>query len=183
MADALPSFRYHPDPVVTGSVQADADTPCLSCNRIRKYIYAGPVFTEKNFILEHHLCPWCIADGSAARQFGARFNDAGMMDGVPDEVRVEIEQRTPGFHGWQQETWLGCCGDAAAFLGRAGVKELRQNFPDAIPAVHHHLEEDYGLSGSDLEEFFDGLDKDGQPSAYIFRCLACQKYLAYVDET
>jgi uncharacterized protein CbrC (UPF0167 family) len=183
MADPLPTFRYHPDPIATGSVQADPDIPCLSCNRIREYIYTGPVFTGKNFILEHHLCPWCIADGSAARQFAASFNDAGTMDDVSAEVRTEIEHRTPGFHGWQQETWLACCGDAAAFLGRAGVTEIRQNFPEAIPAVRSHLEDDYDLSGAELDQFYNGLDKDGQPTAYIFRCLHCEKYLAYVDQT
>jgi uncharacterized protein CbrC (UPF0167 family) len=29
------------------------------------------------------------------------FNDAGTMEDVSAEVRAEIEERTPGFHGWQ----------------------------------------------------------------------------------
>jgi uncharacterized protein len=183
MAEPLPPFRCYPDPVATGVVKAEPDIPCLSCNRIRGYIYTGPVHTQKPFILEYHLCPWCIFDGSAARRFGAMFNDAGAMEDVSEEVMVEIEQRTPGFHGWQQERWLVCCDDAAAFLGSAGATELRQQFPDAIEVVENHLREDYDLSGKDLEAFVDGLQKDGQPTAYIFRCLHCRAYLAYVDET
>ena len=35
--DPLPTFRYHPDPVGTGSVKAEPDTPCLGCSRIRGY--------------------------------------------------------------------------------------------------------------------------------------------------
>jgi uncharacterized protein CbrC (UPF0167 family) len=179
----LPVFRYYPDPVAAGVIKVEPDIPCLGCSRIRGYIYTGPVSTEKNFILEHHICPWCVADGTAAKRFGASFNYAGMMEDVSEEARKEIEERTPGFIGWQQETWLACCGDGAAFLGVAGVKELKADFPEAIAAVREHLKEDYDLSGDDLEEFFNGLDKEGQPTAYVFRCLHCQKYLAYVDQT
>src|SRR5580693_867163 len=115
MTEELPSFRYFPDPVAAGSVKPEPDAPCLSCNRIRGYIYIGPAFSEKPFNLEYCLCPWCIADGNAAKRFSATFNDAGTMEDVAAEVMTEIEQRTPGFHGWQQETWLSCCDDAAAF--------------------------------------------------------------------
>lgn len=178
---ALPVFRYHPDPLASGSVKPAPDTPCLGCNRMRGYVYSGPAYTEKNFILENSLCPWCIADGTAAKQFGATFNDAGTMEDVSPEVMKEIEERTPGFHGWQQESWLTCCDDAAAFLGVVGAKELKKDFPEAIAAVRKHIKEDYELSGADLEEFFNGLSKDEEPSAYIFRCLHCQRYLAYAD--
>ena len=183
MDESLPDFRYFPDPVGAGSLRADADTPCLSCNRIRGYIYTGPVSTEKNFLLEDHICPWCIADGSAAKQFGATFNYTGTADGIPDSARVEIETRTPGFTAWQQEQWLSCCNDGAAFLGLAGAKELREKFADALPSVKQVIRDDYGLSGADLKEFLDALTVDDQPTAYIFRCLHCKKYLSYVDET
>src|SRR5580692_9345664 len=74
-AETLPVFKYHPDPVATGAFKEDRDTPCLGCSRIRGYIYTGPVFTEGSFTLDNHLCPWCIADGTAAKKFGATFND------------------------------------------------------------------------------------------------------------
>jgi hypothetical protein len=180
--EPLPTFKYHPDPVATGVVEA-SESPCLGCNRIRGHIYTGPVDSEKFHHLSGSLCPWCIADGTAAARFGAVFNDAGTMEEVSPEVRWEIESRTPGFIGWQQEQWLACCGDAAAFLGLAGAKELRDQFPEAIRAVKEHLEEDYELEGADLEEFFHALKKDDQPTAYVFRCLHCRKYLAYVDQT
>jgi uncharacterized protein CbrC (UPF0167 family) len=161
--EPLPKFKYHPDPIATGSIKADADAPCLSCNRIRGYIYEGPAYSEKFHYLTHSLCPWCIADGSAAKQFGAEFADAEME---------EIACRTPGFNAWQQEQWLTCCDDAAAFLGPAGAAELKGKFADAIPAV----EQDWDGDWHDLE-------KDGEPTAYIFQCLHCKQYLAYVDQT
>jgi uncharacterized protein CbrC (UPF0167 family) len=123
MAEALPTFRYHPDPVATGSVEAsDAECPC--CERARGHVYVGPVYAEDELV---GLCPWCIADGSAAERLGAGFAD---VDGdVPDEVRTEIGERTPSFTGWQQERWLVHCGDACAFLGRMGQAEL-------VEAIH-----------------------------------------------
>jgi len=180
--EPLPVFRYHPDPVATGAIVENPDQPCLGCNRIRGYIYMGPVYTEKNFILDEHLCPWCIADGTAARLFGATFGDTGTLDAVSDEVRKEIAERTPSFMAWQQEQWLGCCGDAAAFLGVVGKKELKRDFPDAVKAVKRYLMSEYDLEKDEAEEFFDGLSKEGEPSAYLFRCLKCGKYLAYADQ-
>jgi uncharacterized protein len=182
MDEPLPSFRYHPDPLSTGSFKADADTPCLSCNRLRGYSYTGSVWTEKPFILDDHICPWCIADGSAAKRFGATFNYTGTLDDVTAAVREEIETRTPGFTAWQQEVWLGCCGDAAAFLGLAGAKELREQFPGAVASVKKVLRDEYDLAGAELNDFLDSLSIETDPTAYIFRCLHCQKYLSYVDQ-
>jgi hypothetical protein len=179
----LPTFKYFRDPLAAGSFKLDPDIPCLGCSRIRGYIYTGPVYTEKNFILQNHLCPWCIADGTAAKRFGASFNEAGMMDDVPEEVMKEIEERTPGFESWQGAGWLACCGDAAGFLGLAGSKELKRDFPGAIPAVMEVLSDDYRYSGKEQQEFFDSLSKDGEPTAYVFRCLHCHSYLASVDQT
>ncbi|MBZ5606979.1 MAG: CbrC family protein [Acidobacteriia bacterium] len=180
--EPLPTFKYHPDPVATGSIQ-QSESPCLGCNRIRGYIYVGPAYSEKFHYLSGSLCPWCIAEGSAAKRFGATFTDTGLMEDVSEAVLEEVGTRTPGFESWQQEQWLTCCEDAAAFLGLAGAAELKSRFTEAIPAVKRCLEDDYDLAGAELEEFFDGLSKDGQPTAYIFRCLHCNRYLAYVDQT
>jgi len=55
--------------------------------------------------LEKAICPWCIADGTAAQRFDAQFTDIGwgVPDDVPEQVRLELSRRTPGFSGWQQE--------------------------------------------------------------------------------
>lgn len=181
--ETLPAFKYHPDPVATGSVEPNDSSPCLACNRIRGYIYVGPAYSEKFHYLSGSICPWCIADGSAAERFGARFTDTGLMEDVGEEALQEISTRTPGFHAWQQEEWLTCCEDATAFLGAAGAAELKHKFPEAMPAVKRYVAEHYDLAGKELEEFARGLSKDGQPTAYIFRCLHCNGYLAYVDQT
>jgi len=179
----LPTFKYHPDPIATGSVQADSDVECMSCEQVRGYIYMGPVYTPQDVDLDEHLCPWCIANGTATEKFDASFNNCGNLEDITEEMAEEIEDRTPGFIAWQDSQWLSCCGDGAAFLGLAGAKELRKNFPKAIPGVMECLKEDYGLEGEELTEFFDSLDKEDQPTAYVFQCLHCKAFLAYVDET
>ena len=60
---------------------------------------------------------------------------------------------------------------------------MKKSFPEALPAVTEYVEDNFELEGDDLEEFVGSLSKDDQPTAYIFRCLHCNRYLAYVDET
>lgn len=92
-SEPLPLFRYHADPVATGSV-AVSDNECVCCEQARGYIYTGPVSSE-------------------------------------DEHQDDI---------WQ-------------------------------------------LDGDEWEEYFKGLDKDDQPTAYVFRCLHCQRIGGYSDFT
>ena len=117
----LPAFRYHPDPLATGSIAA-SDAECEACGQRRGYVYNGPVFAVDEI---ETLCPWCIADGSANETFDADFTDVEPLpDGIPMEVVEEICCRTPGFHGWQQERWLFHCNDGAEYLGRAGWAQI-----------------------------------------------------------
>ena len=111
----LPGFRYHPYPLATGSV-VESDATCAACGKTRGYVYTGPVYMQDE---PEALCPWCIADGTAAETFGAELTDfgVGVPDDVPREVLEELAFRTPGFSGWQQEHWLYHCGDAAEFHG------------------------------------------------------------------
>jgi uncharacterized protein len=176
----LPIFKYHPDPIATESIKP-SDTRCACCGEQRGYIYVGPVFSIEE--LSDCICPWCIADGSAHDKFDAEFSDAAGVAGyseaivLPDTVIEEVAFRTTGFSGWQQEHWLACCGDAAAFVGRAGRTELERQWPDAIPSV----QEECGIVGPDWQDYFRALDKDGSPTAHIFRCLHCGSHLGYSD--
>jgi uncharacterized protein len=179
MVDGLPVFKYHPDPVATGAVVA-SDVVCASCGKARGAVYVGPVYAEEE--LDGKICPWCIADGSAHEQFEAEFTDlaeigGGEWDDVPEEIAEEVACQTPGFCGWQQERWFAHCGDAAAFLGRAGREELETLWKDALPAIR----ESSGLSGKQWEDFLQALDKDNGPTAYVFRCLHCGAYGGYQD--
>jgi hypothetical protein len=181
--EKLPAFKSHPDPLATGSV-AKSRNKCVACGRVRGFIYTGPAYSEETY--DEAICPWCIADGSAHKKFGVTFHDEASVPGhdfdaapeVSAEIVAEVCHRTPGFTGWQQEQWFTCCDDAAAFLGRAGREELESEWPDAIDAVRRAsaIEDD-----DEWEEFLDTLDRDGSPTAYVFKCLHCGKYGAYHD--
>ena len=116
-APPFPDFPYHPDPRKTGSI-ATSRARCTVCGHTYGLVYTGPVFAAADEFAGT-LCPWCIADGSAAARLGVEFTDVGddVPPNVPGLVLDEITQRTPGFTGWQQEHWLYHCGDGAAFIG------------------------------------------------------------------
>jgi uncharacterized protein CbrC (UPF0167 family) len=174
----LPDFPYHPDPIATGFVEA-SDTECIACGKARGFIYIGPAFAGDELV--EVICPWCIADGKAATKFDAEFTDVGwgVPDGVPAEVTETIAKRTPGFNGWQQEHWLYHCNDGAAFLGRAGSEEL-ESHPDAIEMLRREGEES-GWDADQIAGYIGALDKDGEATAYLFRCRHCGTHLAYSD--
>ena len=175
---SIPEFKYHPDPIATGSI-VKSEATCRCCNQARGFIYAGPVYAEEK--LDQAICPWCIADGSAAARFDAVYVDPESIGGaeteVPESVRDELGRRTPGFAGWQQERWLACCNDAAAFLGPCGRLELEEVGEQATKAVRVEA----GLKGSEWEQYLAALHRDKGPTAYLFRCLHCGNLLAYSD--
>ncbi len=178
-AEALPAFRYHPDPVATGAVERRRVT-CRCCGRDRGWVYAVAPYAVDD--LRDALCPWCVADGSAAATFDACFTDLGeadVPDGLPGEVIDQITHRTPGFSAWQQERWLFHCGDGCAFLGAVGWDELARH-PDAVATVAAQVA-GWGLTGRDADAFLGSLDADGASTAYLFRCLHCGTHLAYAD--
>lgn len=97
--DDLPRFKYHPDPVQSGVVKKSGAV-CVSCSRARGWIYTGPVYAKDE--LDRRLCPWCIADGSAAQRFDASFGDVeGLAGQVAADVLDEVLHRTPGYVTWQ----------------------------------------------------------------------------------
>lgn len=144
----------------------------MSCGQVRGFVYTGPVFAKEELV--DSFCPWCIADGSAAKRFDAIFtDDIGMPDDVPVEVVDAVTTRTPGFGGWQQEHWLYHCGDGAAFLGAAGWPELERH-PDALDSVRQELPRGSWRS-EEIEAYLRALDKDGSPTAYLFSAVTAAR--------
>jgi uncharacterized protein CbrC (UPF0167 family) len=177
----LPRFKYHPDPIATGSL-VTSRTRCACCGEVRGFIYTGPAYAVESYC--GRICPWCIADGSAHEKLGVTFTcewdigRRGARDPVPRAVVEEVAYRTPGFQGWEQSRWWTHCGDAAVFLGRAGREEL-EGFDAQGLAV---IRESVGLpAGPDWDAFFDALTKTGSPRAYAFRCSKCGQFGGYAD--
>lgn len=176
--ELLPNFRYHPDPIATGSVKP-SDSACRACGRARGLIYMGPVYSTEE--LHQAICPWCIGDGTAAEKFDAEFTDTGwgVPKDIPKEVLIEVKRRTPGFSGWQQEHWLYHHSNAAAFLGPVGASELAK-YPDALEILSHEHDE-YRWTPQQVTDYLKALHRDHSPTAYLFRCLLCGLHLAYSD--
>ena len=172
----FPLFRYHPDPIASGSV-AESQTECLCCEQKRGFIYKGPVHAEDT--LDNKICPWCIADGQAAEKFEAVFTEeAGIgEDELAIETQEKVARRTPGFAARHEERWLSCCNDAAAFLGPMGYDELKKFGPEAAAAV----KEVSGLDDAKWIDFFRSLRRDEAPTAFVFQCLHCSAIKAYTD--
>ena len=175
----LPQFKYHPDPLKTGSI-VPSDERCEVCEQARGFLYEGGIYTEEEI---EAVCPWCIADGSAHEKFDIEFIDQGAVGGddwdeVSPEIAEEVAFCTPGFSSWQEERWFTHCGDAGEFLGPMGKKELQQAGPEAIEAIR--LE-----SGYDEEEWADYFKsmhlKRGPATAYLFKCRHCGKLGGYSD--
>jgi len=131
--------------------------------------------------LEESLCPWCIADGSAAERFGVSFVDVGwgVPDAVPTAVLAELTLRTPSFTGWQQERWLYHCDDATSYLGRADHERLVSH-PNALRMVVHENDE-FGWPEVVSTALVESMSTDGSPTAYLFCCLHCGIDPAYAD--
>jgi uncharacterized protein CbrC (UPF0167 family) len=181
-SEPLPAFKYHPDPVATGSVVA-SDTECECCGQSRGYIYVGPVYGENEY--DERICPWCIADGSAHDNLEVSFTDENGVGGyedawcaVAEEIVEQVAYRTPGFNGWQQEQWWTHCDDAAEFLGVAGKAELVALGPEAVAAIRAQANMD---DEAQWGGFFNSLHKDGSPTAYVFRCRKCAAFGGYHD--
>ncbi|UQI49667.1 CbrC family protein (plasmid) [Streptomyces sp. HU2014] len=175
MSVSLPFFRYHPDPLTTGSIRASAEA-CACCNRSTGWIYTATFYTAQE--VNENFCPWCISDGSAAERFAGEFTDAYGLDDVSEETLHELTRRTPGFHAWQDPRWLAHCQDAAAFLGEVGYTELMAH-PEALDQLCLDLRMDGWHDVSQLEHFLTHLGQGA--SAMLFRCVVCDTHIAYVD--
>lgn len=175
----LPVFKYHPDPIATGSIIPFKGV-CPVCGESKGFAYAGVPYGK---IELEHACPWCIADGSAHEKFGVEFTDAagvggyGQWEKVATDVTEEVAFRTPGFAAWQQERWFTHCGDAAEFLGPMGKAELEQIGSHAIQAIR----QESGKQDTEWEHYFSKLDRKYSATAYLFRCRHCGQLGGYSD--
>ncbi|MBL8179807.1 MAG: CbrC family protein [Bryobacterales bacterium] len=177
---SLPRFRYHPDPLRSGSV-GESPGACRCCGQTRGYIYRGPVYSD--YDLDDSLCPWCIADGSAAARFDASFVDEeGLSTDASDALHDELLLRTPGYNSWQNEVWPMCCSDATAFIAPAGLTELRRDFPDWEEGLRNHILFAMKIPSRAATNLLESLHRDVGPTAYLFECLHCSRRHFHIDE-
>jgi uncharacterized protein len=184
VSEPLPVFRYHPDPVRTGNV-VPREVACGVCGRHRDHAYIGPYASpDMHFENDDQLCPWCIADGSAALTWKASFvapaylSDQAQEAMAPERL-AELEERTPAFLCLQQERWLDHHGEAGEYLGEIGAQEYARLSPAAQVAVRAAAGDDPDAEPAPTDRVL-RLRADGDgPAVYLFRCLHCGHYLAF----
>ncbi len=186
----LPIFKYHPQPLETGALKQDKTVECDCCKQESSVYYSGPFYCAGE---RKYLCPWCIANGAAAEKFAGSFQDEASIDGVelqydeedevtgvinpyPDEMLKELVERTPGYHGWQQEYWLAHCGEFCAFISYVGWDEIKDRLDEFA-----NIEEDCENFGVNFTDLVKCLQNDGDCQGYLFRCLHCGKLRLWAD--
>jgi uncharacterized protein CbrC (UPF0167 family) len=178
----FPTFRYHPDPVGTGAVEASEEA-CIRCGEARGYVYAGSAFSgaaEPSDDVEvaevaddpEPLCPWCIADGSAAAEYGCEFTDAApLADAELSPAIIEtVTKRTPGYISWQENEWRSCCDDACAYMGDASKDEVAALEGEELEELLEELE----WEGEEWLAFVAQYEPGGHLSVHKFQCLHCK---------
>ncbi|EFH84468.1 CbrC family protein [Ktedonobacter racemifer] len=170
----FPTFKYHPDPLATGTIRRQ-QTSCPVCQQIRAYVYVGPFYAEENV---EGICPWCIKDGSAAQTYHGQFTDLIDCDWreFAPEYLNELHHRTPGYRSWQSEVWLSHHNDFCAFVGYVGWKEI-QPFAEEVAEDLAKMKALYGFSQAQLERWNTG----GSIQGYLFQCVVCGKYRLTAD--
>ncbi len=177
----LPVFKYHPDPIKTGAFRTDQTVICDCCHKETEVYYTSPFYSVEDI---EALCPWCIADGTAAKKFDGEFIDVCEVDYLPEEDEdacpremtsklSELIHRTPCYHGWQEERWLAHCDDFCAYVGDFSWEEIEEM------GLAEELEEGYtdDFPLETIKENCDGCDM----VLYLFRCLKCGKHLFCID--
>ena len=178
MSEPLPTFRFHPDPVLSGAVEASPEA-CSCCGAARGYLYTGPCYVEDDF--EAVLCPWCIADGSAFRRFGVTFAEIEPRPGFDLRIADELEERTPGITTWNPIDWPVCCKGPMAYVEPVGHAELETRHAALAAALPAMVAAEFAIDAAEAEELCLRLQRDHAPTAHVFRCLSCRRSQAVLD--
>lgn len=173
----LPKFKYHPDPLETGSIELK-ETDCPVCGEHSDYSYVGPTYGRGENI--EGICPNCIANGSAAKKYNIEFvGDHEELDN--DEFKDELEHRTPGFSSIQGEQWLSHCGDFCAFIGKVGQvggQKIGESLENILPDDLKKVTDIFDIKKEELDNF---MEENGYIQGYLFKCLKCGKMRFYID--
>ncbi len=173
---SFPKFKYHPNPIETGSIEA-SDATCEVCNQKRGYRITSSIYCKENV---DNICPWCVTDGTASKKYRGEFvADIENWEGLAKEVVDEISTRTVGFSSCQEEIWLTHCNDGCEFHGLAKVEDVRNISEEET----QRLVDNSSLSKEDIDLL--KKEKSSQELHYLFKfqCRHCSeiKFLEDLD--
>ncbi|WP_415644571.1 CbrC family protein [Stackebrandtia soli] len=177
-----PVFRFSPNAYELGLFE-ERSGRCDACDSDRELRYTASFYAVDK---PDYLCPWCVADGTAARRFKGSFNDWLGIDGVPvdpdeavtvdRECASEVANRTPGYPSWQQERWRSHCGFPCAFLGYVDSTDITEYLVE--PDFAADVDGGIGFPGEVLRDY---LSRDGDLTGYLFRCVVCGAHRLHAD--
>ena len=170
----------------TGSIFFEQEEgQCSVCSAQRSLRYTSSFYSVEE---PEYLCPWCIADGSAAAKYNGEFNDYAGIEGVsvdpastdettiPKALLLQVSERTPSYSSWQQEVWLTHCGEPCAFIDYADaemIAPLLKELQDDIATIEHG----FGVEPKYLLECLNS----GGLAGYLFRCVICGQHRLHTD--
>lgn len=174
MKKGLPYFKYHPYPLKTGAFENNKTVTCDCCGEKTNIYYTNPFYSIEEI---DYLCPWCIANGKAAKKFDGEFQDEASCDNVEKKEYIEeLCHRTPGYCGWQQEYWLSHCGDFCAFIGYVSWNDIvKMGISNEIKK--NYDQQSIGFTFEDIKSYMG----NGSMQGYLFQCIKCGEYLIYAD--
>lgn len=182
MSEPLPTFALFRDPVREKSFEVSTDV-CEVCGRARGWRYVCNIYGEGDG--EQCICPWCIADGSAAATFDCIFNVGDVYPlsapQLTPEDRELVERRTPGFGTWQDHGWMMCCGRASVYVGEAEGAELTGRWASVVPMALKEWRFAESYSAAEKDELIAGIYKGGSPCVYVFECQVCRGLRCLTD--
>jgi uncharacterized protein CbrC (UPF0167 family) len=171
----LPRFKYHLDPY-RSKVLEPSSGPCPRCEEDGGVSYVGPCYALEDV---EGLCPWCIADGSAARQWDLEFVDPAGPESLDDPKKTdELLHRTPGYFSAQGDPWPVHCDDYCALVGPVEWGDIR-GLQDELGSDLERLQSTFGLT---RDELVAELARPASPLwAHLFRCLGCRQHRLMAD--
>lgn len=173
-----PHFKYHPNAYKLDLFVEEEGT-CDVCQKEQFLKYEASFYAEED---PNYICPFCIADGSAAKKYDGSFNDYCGIEGVspdpndpapkiPHALLLEICDRTPSYISWQQEQWLTHCNEPCAFIDYADTESIAPFREEIISELDAFIG----------EETLNYIRKDGDCVGYLFQCVQCGKHKLHVD--
>lgn len=192
----LPYFKYHPDPISTGSIEKSSKI-CEACEKLRGYIYIGSFYSKDNV---SDICPWCIDSGFAAEKYDGSFVAQIDLDQVVDTIETkksvfgtflaklgviksstddrlndnwseELFRKTPGFSSYQEEIWLSHCEAPCEFRGIATAED----FKNISEEEKLKLFQNSSVCDEYLKELQEGANETKHEYYFKFVCSSCNE--------
>ncbi|WP_075833301.1 CbrC family protein [Deinococcus marmoris] len=174
MSETWAEFHYYADP--TGdSVFEQTSIVCSACGKHREWKYQGVFYSIHDDLV---ICPWCIADGLAAKKFDGEFQEADFAETASRDSVLAVRTRTPSVATWNPIFWPDHCSECCQYIG-----DLRNHWSVEIiesataQADIRAIAEITRMTTGEILEWA----KRGAIYLRLFQCVQCGNYRLALD--